>query len=54
MTLQQAMAIVDRVSPRVTYFTHMADCIGLHSKVEASLPANMHLAYDNLTIEIKK
>ncbi len=54
MTLQQAMAIVDRVSPRVTYFTHMADSIGLHSKVEASLPANMHLAYDNLTIEIKK
>lgn len=52
MTLEQAKAVVEKVGPRVAYFTHMADRIGLHSQVESALPANMHLSYDNLIIEV--
>lgn len=52
MTLEQSMAVVEKISPRETYFTHMADKIGLHSVVDASLPKGMHLAYDNLIIDI--
>ncbi len=52
MTLEQAMEIVKRVKPTTVFFTHMSDRIGLHAKVESSLPNGMHLAYDNLTVEI--
>ncbi|MCM1021127.1 MAG: MBL fold metallo-hydrolase [Muribaculum sp.] len=53
MTLEESVEIARRVDPRVTYFTHMADRIGLHEQVENSLPGGMHLAYDNLIVEIQ-
>ena len=52
MSLSQCLAAIERINPRVAYLTHMADRIGLHRKVEPTLPTGVHLAYDGLTIEI--
>lgn len=51
-TVLEALRIVDILKPRETYFTHMMHHIGLHAKIEKCLPANVHLAYDGLVIEI--
>lgn len=52
MTIGQAMKVVERVNPRIAWFTHIADALGPHAEQEALLPAGMHLAYDNLEIDI--
>lgn len=35
-----------------TYFTHMADQMGLHARQEALLPDGFHFAYDGLVLEV--
>jgi len=52
LTVDEAMAVVERVKPRCAYFTHMSHHIGRHCTVEASLPPTVRLAYDGLTIQI--
>ena len=49
-TLSEAIDIAKVVGAPQTYFTHMSHQIGLHSAVEQSLPAGMHLAYDGLRL----
>ena len=51
-TVLEALRVVDYLSPRETYFTHMMHHIGLHSKIEKCLPKGVFLAYDGLEIEI--
>jgi len=51
-TLQEALAFVDKVKPKKAYLTHISHLLGFHDEVEASLPPNVHLAYDGLTLEI--
>ena len=48
--IEQALAVVDRLKPRRTFFTHLSHEIS-HALVEKSLPANVRLAYDGLAIE---
>ncbi|RRQ48749.1 MBL fold metallo-hydrolase [Maribacter algicola] len=50
--LEEALAFVAKVRPQKAYFTHISHLLGFHAEVEKSLPENVHLAYDNLTIEI--
>jgi len=50
--LQEALDFVAEVKPERAYFTHISHHMGFHAEVEESLPENVHLAYDNLTIEI--
>lgn len=52
MTLDEALAAIGRIKPRVTYLTHFADAIGKQADVEPTLPEGIHMAYDNLEIEI--
>ncbi len=47
-TVLEAYNVINRIKPRVVYFTHMMHHIGLHAKIEKVLPPNMHLAYDGL------
>ena len=51
-TVLEALRVVDYLSPRETYFTHMMHHIGLHAKIEKCLPQGVHLAYDGLVVEI--
>ena len=51
-TVLEALRIVDYISPRETYFTHMMHHIGLHAKIEKCLPQGVYFAYDGLEVEI--
>lgn len=50
--LEEALEFVEMVKPERTYFTHISHMLGFHAEVEEELPENIHLAYDNLKIEI--
>lgn len=50
--LSEALDFVEKIKPQTTYFTHISHTMGFHSEVERKLPANVHLAYDTLTITI--
>lgn len=50
--LEAAIGFAQRVGARNTYFTHISHLLGYHDVVEAHLPKGIHLAYDNLTINI--
>lgn len=50
--LEEALEFVKMVKPERTYFTHISHMLGFHAEVEEELPENVHLAYDNLKIEI--
>lgn len=51
-SLSEAIEIANRVAPRKVYFTHCCHQIGLYAQTEPSLPQDMHLAYDGLTINL--
>ncbi|SEL76056.1 phosphoribosyl 1,2-cyclic phosphate phosphodiesterase [Maribacter orientalis] len=50
--LKEALAFIEKVKPEKAYFTHISHLLGFHDEVEKSLPKNVHLAYDNLTITV--
>jgi len=51
MTVEQALNVVGQVQPREAYFTHITHDIR-HAVVEPQLPENVHLAYDDLRIDV--
>jgi phosphoribosyl 1,2-cyclic phosphate phosphodiesterase len=51
-TVAEALAVVERVQPQQTYFTHICHDLP-HVATNASLPAGVELAYDGLAFEIE-
>src|SRR5436853_187626 len=51
-TVAEALAIVERIAPRRTYFTHMTHDLP-HAKTNARLPEGVELAYDGLVLDIE-
>jgi phosphoribosyl 1,2-cyclic phosphate phosphodiesterase len=49
-TLNEALAVIERLKPRQAYLTHMAHEID-HATVSRQLPAHVALAYDGLQFE---
>jgi phosphoribosyl 1,2-cyclic phosphate phosphodiesterase len=52
-TVQEAVAMARRIGARRTYFTHIAHDLG-HAATCASLPPGMALAYDGLTLDVRR
>ena len=50
--LEEALDFAKVVGAEQTYFTHISHMLGFHREVEAKLPKNVHLAYDNLKLTI--
>lgn len=50
--LSESLAVIEACQPREVYLTHMSHEMGLHSVVDPTLPPHVHLAYDNLKLEI--
>lgn len=50
--LDEALDLVRKVDPEKAYLTHISHLMGFHDAVEAELPENVFLAYDNLEIMI--
>lgn len=51
-TLDQAVALAQRIGADRTYFTHISHKLGLHHEVERELPASIRLGYDGLQIRL--
>ncbi len=51
-TLDEAIAISQKLKPKRTIFTHMSHHIGLHAEVNKILPTNCELAYDGMEIAL--
>ncbi|WP_282015261.1 MBL fold metallo-hydrolase [Marinifilum flexuosum] len=50
--LSEALDLVNELQPEKAYFTHISHQMGFYDDVQAELPANVYLAYDELTIEV--
>jgi len=51
-TVDQSLKTVERLKPRVTYFTHISHDL-LHERAESLLPPHVRLAYDGLEIRVE-
>jgi len=51
LTRDAALAYVDELSPKRTFFVHMCHDV-MHSQFEARLPESVRLAYDGLEVEV--
>jgi phosphoribosyl 1,2-cyclic phosphate phosphodiesterase len=51
-TVAEALAVVERLRPRQTYFTHICHDLP-HAATNAALPPGVALAYDGLTLTIE-
>ncbi len=51
-TLQEAVAIAQKVGARQTYFTHISHKLGLHKPIEKELPNSIALGFDGLSFEL--
>jgi phosphoribosyl 1,2-cyclic phosphate phosphodiesterase len=51
LSFDEAMALVDELKPKRTYFTHLSHDFGLHETEQAKLPENVFVAYDGLVID---
>ena len=47
----EALEIIEKIRPKQAYLTHCSHDIGLYEETNKSLPQNVYLAYDGLTIE---
>jgi phosphoribosyl 1,2-cyclic phosphate phosphodiesterase len=50
-TVEEALAVVERLRPARTWFTHMSHDLP-HAQTNARLPAGVELAYDGLVVDI--
>lgn len=50
-SLDEAVAVAERLSPKRTLFTHLSHDLE-HKKTNAALPSGMELAYDGLSISL--
>lgn len=50
--LEEALQIIEDLSPERAYLTHISHLLGRHADVEEELPAHVRIAYDGLTIEV--
>lgn len=49
LNLTEAIELIQRISPKKAYLTHLSHDMGLHEEVERTLPGNVRLAYDGLS-----
>ncbi|MDN6279928.1 MAG: MBL fold metallo-hydrolase [Psychroflexus sp.] len=52
LNLEEALELISILKPEKAYLTHISHLLGFHDDVEAELPDHVHLAYDNLQIQI--
>jgi phosphoribosyl 1,2-cyclic phosphate phosphodiesterase len=51
LTIDEALAVVERVRPRRTLFTHMSHNV-VHEQIDPTLPDGVSLAYDGQRIDV--
>ena len=54
LNLNQALEAIESIDPKTAYLTHLSHDMGLHDDVESMLPPNVHLAYDGMTVQLRR
>lgn len=49
-SLEESLALIERIQPQKAYITHMSHHIGRHVDLQAILPENVYAAYDGLIV----
>jgi len=52
LNLKEALELIDELSPKQVYLTHMSHRFGLHSVEGPTLPNNVRIAFDGLKISL--
>lgn len=52
LNLKEALILINNLRPQQAYLTHISHLLGLSKEIEANLPQQVSLAYDNLTLSI--
>lgn len=50
LSLDEALALIERIQPRKAYLTHLSHWMGKHAAVEKELPPHVAIAYDGLQL----
>lgn len=51
-TLSEAIKLIEELSPRKAYLTHISHQMGCFTDLEKELPAGIHAAYDGLVLDL--
>jgi phosphoribosyl 1,2-cyclic phosphate phosphodiesterase len=51
-TLDEAIALAQKIGAETTYFTHISHRLGKHADISLELPPGIKLAYDGLRLEL--
>jgi len=51
-SVEEAVALIEKLNPEQGYLTHMSHFIGKHEDLDTRLPENIHPAYDGLRVEL--
>jgi len=51
-TLSEAVSLIEELSPRMGYLTHISHQMGPHAELEKELPSRIRPAYDGLVLEV--
>ena len=51
-TLSEAVSLIEELSPRMGYLTHISHQMGPHAELEKELPSRIQPAYDGLVLEV--
>ncbi len=52
-SVDEAIALINKIKPQEAYLTHICHDMGLHEIIDRQLPDNVKLAYDSLKLLIK-
>jgi phosphoribosyl 1,2-cyclic phosphate phosphodiesterase len=50
--LTEALVMIEKINPKLTYLTHISHKLGTHADVSRDLPDNVMLAYDGLQADV--
>jgi len=50
LNLEEALVMIKKIKPKKAYLTHISHLMGFHDVVSKTLPNNVFLAYDTLTV----
>jgi phosphoribosyl 1,2-cyclic phosphate phosphodiesterase len=51
-TLAEAVSLIEELSPRMGYLTHISHQMGRHAELEKELPSRISASYDGLVLEL--
>ena len=50
--LEEAISIVNELKPKKAFFTHLSHLMGKHAEISKTLPENIFLSYDGLSLSV--